>query len=78
MALKYLYVPSGYKAGTAYGVLPNVAAADLDFVRSTTATRINADGLIETMGANVPRLDYTDGSVPYFINRTRKHEPRYI
>ena len=51
MALKYLYVPSGYKAGTAYGVLPNVANADLDFVRGSTATRINADGLIETMGA---------------------------
>ena len=67
MALKYLYVPSGYKAGTAYGVLPNVAAADLDFVRSTTATRINADGLIETMGANVPRLDYTDGLCPTLL-----------
>ena len=67
MALKYLYVPSGYKAGTAYGVLPNVAAADLDFVRSTTATRINADGLIETMGNNVPRLDYTDGSCPTLL-----------
>ena len=23
MALKYLYVPSGYKAGKTYGVLPN-------------------------------------------------------
>ena len=33
MALKYLYVPSGYKAGKTYGVLPNEAAADLDFVR---------------------------------------------
>ena len=67
MALKYLYVPSGYKAGTAYGVLPNVANADLDFVRGTTATRINADGLIETMGANVPRLDYTDGLCPTLL-----------
>ena len=67
MALKYLYVPSGYKAGKTYGVLPNEAAADLDFVRSTTATRINADGLIETMGNNVPRLDYTDGSCPTLL-----------
>ena len=30
MALKYLYVPSGYKAGTAYGVLPNDSSADFD------------------------------------------------
>jgi hypothetical protein len=71
MALKYLYVPSGYKgggsSGTAYGVLPNEAAADLDFVRSSSATRINENGLVETMGANVPRLDYTDGSCPTLL-----------
>ena len=71
MALKYLYVPSGYKgggsSGTAYGVLPNVANADLAFVRGSSATRINADGLIKTMGANVPRLDYTDGSCPTLL-----------
>jgi hypothetical protein len=67
MALKYLYVPSGYKAGKTYGVLPNATNADLSLVRSTTATRINADGLIKTMGANVPRLDYTDGSCPTLL-----------
>ena len=67
MALKYLYVPSGYKAGTAYGVLPNAANADLDFVRGSSATRINSDGLIESMATNVPRLDYTDGSCPTLL-----------
>jgi len=50
MALKYLYVPSGYKAGTAYGVLPNDSSADFDeFERNTLATRTNKDGLIETI-----------------------------
>ena len=78
MALKYLYVPSGYKAGTAYGVLPNVANADLDFVRGSAGTRTNKDGLLESMGNNVPRLDYTDGLCPSLLNRTRKHKPRYI
>ena len=68
MALKYLYVPSGYKAGTAYGVLPNDSSADFDeFARDTIATRINADGLVETMATNVPRLDYTDGSCPALL-----------
>ena len=67
MALKYLYVPSGYKAGKTYGVLPNEAVADLAFVRGSSATRINANGLVETMGANVPRLDYTDGSCPTLL-----------
>ena len=64
MALKYLYVPSGYKAGTAYGVLPNVAAADLTFGRASNGSRINKDKLIETESSNVPRLDYSGGSCP--------------
>ena len=49
MALKYLYVPSGYKAGTAYGVLPNDSSADFgSFSRPSFATRTNKDGLLET------------------------------
>ena len=64
MALKYLYVPSGYKAGTAYGVLPNVSAADLTFGRASNGSRINKDKLIETESSNVPRLDYSGGSCP--------------
>jgi len=67
MALKYLYVPSGYKAGTAYGVLPNAANADLDFVRGSAATRVNADGLLESEVTDVPRLDYTDGTCPTLL-----------
>ncbi len=67
MALKYLYVPSGYKAGTAYGVLPNVANADLALVRGSAGTRTNSDGLIESMATNVPRLDYADGSCPTLL-----------
>jgi len=72
MALKYLYVPSGYKAGTAYGVLPNVANADLAFVRGSAGTRVNADGLLESMDTNVPRLDYTDGSCPTLLTEPER------
>ena len=64
MALKYLYVPSGYKEATAYGVLPNVSAADLTFGRASNGSRINKDKLIETESSNVPRLDYSGGSCP--------------
>ena len=64
MALKYLYIPSGYKSATAYGVLPNVAAADLTFGRASNGSRINKDKLIETESSNVPRLDYSSGSCP--------------
>jgi hypothetical protein len=76
MALKYLYVPSGYKgggsSGTAYGVLPNVANADFAFLRGSAGTRINADGLIESMDTNVPRLDYTNGSCPTLLTEPER------
>lgn len=58
-------IPSGYKSGTLYSVLPNTADGDFDFTRGSTATRVNKDGLIETVSANVPRLNYNfiDGVV---------------
>ena len=79
MALKYLYVPSGYKSGTAYGVLPNDSTADFDnFERDTSATRTNKDGLIESMGSGVPRLDYTNVSCPtLLLEPARTNKSRY-
>jgi len=37
------------------------------FARSTTASRQNANGLIESIGINTPRLDYTYGSCPALL-----------
>ena len=59
-------IPSGTKASKLYSVLP--ANGDGDFTHSrslTTATRVNKDGLIESVAADVPRLDYplTNGVV---------------
>lgn len=51
-------IPSGRKAGKVYSVLPTDGTGDFDFSRATTATRINKDGLIETVGSNIPRLNY--------------------
>ena len=51
-------IPSGYKAGKVYSVLPTDGSADFDFSRNTTATRTNKDGLIEAVTGNTPRLDY--------------------
>jgi len=50
--------PNGYKAGKLYSIKPTNGAGDLDVVRATGATRVNASGLIETVANNVPRLDY--------------------
>lgn len=51
-------IPSGYKASTLYSVIPANGDGDFDFTRSSTATRVNKDGIIETVDENVPRLDY--------------------
>jgi len=56
-----IYYPSGYKAGTAYSLKPTDGSGDLDFTRASTATRVNESGLIESVAANVPRLDNFQG-----------------
>lgn len=70
MALKYLYVPSGYKSSTAYGVLPNVSAADFSLTRASSGSRLNKDGLLEVETSNIPRLDYSQGSCPTLLLET--------
>ena len=55
---KLLITPNGYKAGKLYSALPESGAGDSTFARATTATRVNAEGLIEEVGLNVPRVDY--------------------
>jgi hypothetical protein len=39
----------------------------MDVVRATTATRVNSAGLIESVGLNIPRIDYTNGSCPSLL-----------
>jgi hypothetical protein len=60
-------IPSGYKAGKLYSVLPQDGAGDFTVDRNGTATRVNSSGLIEEVAANVPRLDYTDDSCPVLL-----------
>jgi len=64
---KLALIPTGYKAGKLYSVLPESGVGDFTVVRATEATRVNEAGLIETMGANVPRLDYSDGGCPVLL-----------
>jgi len=60
-------IPSGYKENKVYSVLPTDGSGDLDFARTTTATRINSEGLIEDVGIGKPRLNYADGVCPSLL-----------
>jgi hypothetical protein len=56
---------NGYKASKLYSLIPADESGDFSVSRAgDTATRVNSSGVIETVLANKPRLDYTDGSCP--------------
>jgi hypothetical protein len=55
--------PTAYGVGVLNSIKPAIPVGDgdFDFARTSTATRVNEDYLIETVAANIPRLDYTNG-----------------
>ena len=48
-----IYYPSGYKASKAYSLKPTDGSGDLTFTRASSATRVNAAGLIEGVRTNL-------------------------
>ena len=53
-----LIVPARFKSGKLYSQIPTSGAGDFTVTRATTATRVNASGLIESVASGIPRLDY--------------------
>ena len=62
-----IVTPNAYNEGVLYDVVPNTTLGDMSFSRSTTATRVNEQGFIESVAVNVPRIDYTNGSCPSLL-----------
>ena len=60
-------LPSGYKSGKIYAQKPLTTDGQLTFTRASTATRVNASGLIESVASGVPRLDYTNSTCPKIL-----------
>jgi hypothetical protein len=61
-----LNIPYLIKAGTLYSQIPETGLGDFAVTRVTSpatnrSTRVNADGFIELVNDNVPRLDYPRG-----------------
>ena len=50
--------PNAYKEDVLYSVVPSDGSGDMNVVRATTATRVNADGLIEVVPKNL--LSYSE------------------
>jgi hypothetical protein len=63
-----ILVPARFKTGKLYTPLATTsggvvlgASGDFNVTRNTTATRVNANGLIESVASGIPRLDYPLG-----------------
>ena len=64
---KLALIPSGYKSGKVYSILPNDATGDFDFDRASEGTRVRKDGLIEEVANDVPRLDWLNSNCPSLL-----------
>jgi hypothetical protein len=53
--------PTAYNNGEALCIKPDDGSGDFDFSRNSAATRVNAQGLVETIGINLPRINYEGG-----------------
>lgn len=66
-----LTIPTAYKTSKLYSVKPTDGSGDFTFARSTTGTRVNESGLIESVGVNVPRIDYSSGTPSLLLEPQR-------
>ena len=56
---KFAFIPSAYKSEKVYSLLPNTSDGDFDdFDRASIAYRVNEEGIMETVSANIPRIDH--------------------
>jgi len=53
-----LMTPTAYNVGSMNSILPTNGDGNFTFDRNSTATRVNKEGLIETVAIDTPRLDY--------------------
>ena len=65
---KLALIPSGYKSGKVYSILPNDASGDFEYERNGYATRVRKDGLIEELTVDdTPRLDWLNSNCPSLL-----------
>ena len=56
-----LLTPTATSDGKLHNIKPNTTTGDFTFTRGTVATRVNSNGLIESVASGLPRIDFTGG-----------------
>mgnify|MGYP003650053852 CR=1 FL=1 len=80
MAIPKLALIPAAQGTSLYSVLPSNGVGDFAFTRGTTATRINSQGLIETVASGVSRLNYplidgvVNGCPSHLLEPTRSND----
>ena len=57
-----LLTPTATSDGKLHNIKPNTTTGDFTFTRGTAATRVNSNGLIESVASGLPRIDFTSGT----------------
>lgn len=63
--------PNGVKTSKLYSIKPSDGTGDLSVTRATTATRIDENGNIVNVPANMARIDYSNGSAAILVEPQR-------
>ena len=57
-----LLTPTATSDGKLHNIKPNTTTGDFTFTRGTAATRVNSNGLIESVASGLPRIDFLGGT----------------
>ena len=70
--------PTGYSVGTIRNVKPSSTPfGDMSLVKNGICTRVNEDGLVETVASDVPRIDYSKGDGAILCETSSVNQIRY-
>ena len=70
--------PTGYSSGAIHNVKPSESPfGDMAYERTSAATRVNAQGLVETVAVYIPRIDYSNGVGAILVEPSVTNQIRY-
>jgi hypothetical protein len=70
--------PTGYSSGLIHNVKPSESPfGDMTLIQGSTSTRIDSNGLVDNVGYNIPRIDYSKGSGAILSELASTNQIRY-
>jgi len=70
--------PTGYSEDVIHNVKPSESPfGDMAFERTSASTRVNAQGLVETVASDIPRIDYSNGVGAILVEPSVTNQIRY-